>query len=133
MEGENSSSPQASEDRHTPLCRFKTHEFSERLMNISVTFFVLKLKDSFFLWIGSRPTLGELSIAMMTPFKNFPIATNVFGDFSNLTSQNLASRLAMRCDKQVYVSCNISQADSLLLPLIEKRLQDEMDRHPDKF
>jgi len=129
MEG--TSKDSANVETEAVACNLKTHEFSDKLMGVNVTFFVLKLKDSFFLWIGSKPTLTQLAVAMITPQSAIPAATNVFGDLSNSASQDLAIRLTKKTGKQVYASYNINE--TTLLPLIEKRLHEEMDSFPEKF
>ena len=53
----------------TDNCRFCVHEFSSPLQNILVHFYVIKLKDSYFLWIGSSPAkFSNLSVALSTKY-----------------------------------------------------------------
>ena len=54
------------------------------------------------------------------------------GDHTDMTSLNLASRLAKKFQKAVYVSINVP-SDRLSLPAIEKHLQEEIKAHPEKF
>jgi len=54
------------------------------------------------------------------------------GDHTDMTSLNLASRLAKKFQKAVYVSINVP-SDRLSLPAIEKQLQEEIKAHPEKF
>jgi len=50
-------------------CRLSVHEFSCPLDKILVHFYVIKLKDSNFVWIGSSPAkFSNLSLALSTKY-----------------------------------------------------------------
>jgi hypothetical protein len=50
-------------------CKLDTFEFSDRLLDVVVHFFVLHMKDSFLVWIGGIPAkLTNLSMAMNTKY-----------------------------------------------------------------
>lgn len=48
--------------------QLKYHVFSDKIMDTVVNFQVLKLKDSFYVWIGSSNKLGNVTVAMPTKF-----------------------------------------------------------------
>jgi len=53
-------------------CRLNVHEFSSPLRNISAHYYVIQLKDSYFLWIGSSPAkFSNLSLALLTKYVSF--------------------------------------------------------------
>ena len=47
-------------------CSLNVHRFSERLSDSLVHFFVLRMQDSFLLWVGTSPAnLANMSVAML--------------------------------------------------------------------
>lgn len=48
--------------------QLKYHVFSDKIMDTVVNFQVLKLKDSFYVWMGSSNKLGNVTVAMPTKF-----------------------------------------------------------------
>lgn len=48
--------------------KFKVHTFSETLLDQTVHFQVLRMKDSLYIWIGSSPELSSLAVAMCTRY-----------------------------------------------------------------
>lgn len=42
--------------------------FKEKILGFDIHFYVLRMKQSFFLWIGREPNLEALSVAMQTRF-----------------------------------------------------------------
>ena len=42
--------------------------FKEKILNLEVHFYVVRLKQSFVLWIGTEPCFDVLSVAMPTRF-----------------------------------------------------------------
>lgn len=48
--------------------QLKYHVFSDKIMDTVVNVQVLKLKDSFYVWIGSSNKLGNVTVAMPTKF-----------------------------------------------------------------
>lgn len=48
--------------------QLKYHVFSDKIMDTVVNFQVLKLKDSFYVWIGSSNKLRNVTVAMPTKF-----------------------------------------------------------------
>ncbi|XP_013409231.1 proteasome assembly chaperone 4 [Lingula anatina] len=109
------------------------YNFSGRLKETDVNFHVLKLHDSFMLWIGTEPAkMDDLSMAMPTRFDSMPLGTQVLGESTDLTSTSLAQKLAKKTGKQVFVSFNMA-ADSELVLRVEERVMEEMMMNPDKF
>lgn len=51
-----------------PQTQLKYHVFSDKIMDTVVNFQVLKLKDSFYVWMGSSNKLGNVTVAMPTKF-----------------------------------------------------------------
>jgi len=48
---------------------FSVHEFSDKILDADVYFHCLSMKDSFFIWIGSKPAnMASLSMAIPTPY-----------------------------------------------------------------
>jgi hypothetical protein len=43
-------------------------DFSANLLGQSIHFHVIKLEKSFFLWVGTRPSLKTLALAVQTRF-----------------------------------------------------------------
>ncbi|XP_041101106.1 proteasome assembly chaperone 4 [Polyodon spathula] len=109
------------------------HNFSEKILEQVVHFHVMKMKDCFFLWVGSTPSLSNLAVAMCSKFDSVPLSTLVLGDTSDTTSNSLAQRLAKKTKKQVFVSHNIPITETNLALLIENRIKKEMELLPDKF
>jgi len=113
---------------------FEIHTFSTEIADSIVHFQVLKMEQSLFVWIGSGtdPTFSDLGMALVTNYGRLPLCTRLMGDHTDMTSLNLASRLAKKFQKAVYVSINVPP-DRLSLPAIEKQLQEEIKAHPEKF
>ena len=51
--------------------QLKYYLFSDKIMDTVVNFQVLKLKDSFYVWIGTSNKLGNVTVAMPTKFVSF--------------------------------------------------------------
>uniref|UniRef100_T1ILY5 J domain-containing protein n=1 Tax=Strigamia maritima TaxID=126957 RepID=T1ILY5_STRMM len=112
-------------------CLLKTHQFSAKILNTDVYFQILQLKDSFFLWIGASPVLSELSVAM--PCRNEILSSQLIGANADSASNVIATRLAKRTAKQVFVSYSLDAQDKLLLSHVEKKLAEELERNYEKF
>ncbi|XP_061831585.1 proteasome assembly chaperone 4 [Nerophis lumbriciformis] len=109
------------------------HNFSERILEQTVHFHIMKLSGGFFLWIGSSPLLSNLAVSMSSKYDSMPLSTLVMGDPSNTAPNSLAQRLAKKTKKQVFVSYSLAATDSSLSLLVENRIKKELDLHPDKF
>ncbi|XP_077572384.1 proteasome assembly chaperone 4 isoform X2 [Stigmatopora nigra] len=69
------------------------HNFSEKFMELTVHFHVMKLSGAFFLWVGSSPLLSNLAVSMSSRYGSMPLSTLVMGDPSNTATNSLAQRL----------------------------------------
>ena len=108
----------------------RLHTFHEKIMDTDVYFQVIKLQDSFHLWIGKSRHFGDLSVAMTMTGK--PATSSVLIGHSDSYTVLIAQRLSRSTGKQVLVSGDLN-FDSLDIPLIEKRIAEEMKAHPEKF
>ncbi|KAK3506891.1 hypothetical protein QTP70_030914 [Hemibagrus guttatus] len=109
------------------------HDFSEKLLEQVVHFHVMKLNGGFLLWVGTSPVLSNLAVSMDSRFDSMPLSTLVLGDSSDTTPTSLAQRLTKKTKKQVFVSYNLPVTDSNLSMLVENRIKQEMELHPDQF
>merc|ERR1712131_39946 len=101
------------------------HNFSEKILEQTVHFHVMKLNGGFFLWVGSSPVLSNLAVSMSSKYDSMPLSTLVLGDPSDTTPNSLAQRLAKRTKKQVFVSYNLPTTDTNLSLLVENRIKKE--------
>ncbi|XP_019740778.1 proteasome assembly chaperone 4 [Hippocampus comes] len=109
------------------------HNFSERFMEQTVHFHVMKLSGAFFIWVGSSPLLSNLAVSMSSKYDSMPLSTLVMGDPSDTAPNSLAQRLAKKTKKQVFVSYSLPMTDSSLSLLVENRIKKELELHPGKF
>ncbi|XP_051952471.1 proteasome assembly chaperone 4-like [Xyrauchen texanus] len=109
------------------------HDFCEKILEQQVHFHVMKMSGGFFLWIGSNPVLSNLAVSINSKYGSTPLSTLVLGDTSDTTPTSLAQRLTKKTKKQVFVSYNLPLSDSNLLLLVENRIKQEMELHPDQF
>jgi len=107
------------------------YTFRDKIMETDTYFQVLRLTDSFYLWIGKSNNCGDLSVAMAT-IGNTTSATNLFGG-SESHSVVLAERLCKKTGKQVFVGGDLQNFDQLMYPLLEKRIIQELQTNADKF
>jgi len=118
-------------------CRLSVRQFSAQLSDSVVHYCVLKMENSFFLWIGAvaNPALRNLALALPTksPAGGQVTATRLMGDMMDSSSSAIAARLSKRTGCQVFVSCNLPQTDPMLLSLVEERLAEELRVNPGYF
>lgn len=108
------------------------HTFHDKILDQDVFFQVTKLHESFYLWFGKSNQLGDLSVAMPTLKNTATSSTNLIGG-NESHSVAMAERLSKRTGKQVFIGGDIRPFDQLQLPLVEKRIAEEIKNHPDKF
>ncbi|KAK2556923.1 Proteasome assembly chaperone 4 [Acropora cervicornis] len=113
-------------------CKFKVHTFSDTLLDQTVYFQVLRMKDSLYIWIGSSPELSSLAVAMCTRYDSVPSVANLLGSKADLNSSTLAQRLAKKTKKQCFVSYNVP-TENMLLSLVEQRINQEIKDRPHNF
>ncbi|CAN9500753.1 unnamed protein product [Ophioblennius macclurei] len=111
----------------------KLHHFSEKILEQTVHFHVMKLSGGFFLWLGSAPVLSNVAMSISSRFDSMPLSTLVMGDPSDTTANSLAQRLAKKTKKQVFVSYSLPLTDSNLSLLVENRIKKELELHPQHF
>lgn len=109
----------------------KVHTFKDKIMEHEVFFQVIKLQDSFYIWLGKSSQFGDLSVAMVTLGK-LTSSTNLIGG-NESHSVTLAERLSKKTGKQIFVGGDLMSFDQLQLPLLEKRITEEMKRNPAMF
>ena len=109
----------------------KVHTFHDKIMDKDAYFSVTKLTDSFHLWIGRSGAFGDLSVAM-TMRDSIPSATVLIGG-SVSPCQAMAERLSKRTGKQVFVGGDLNSFSQLEIPLVEKRVAEEMKKIPEAF
>lgn len=112
--------------------KFKIHTFSDTLLDQTVHFQVLRMKDSLYIWIGSSPELSSLAVAMCTRYDSVPSVANLLGSKADLNSSTLAQRLAKKTKKQCFVSYNVP-TENMLLSLVEQRINQEIKDRPHNF
>lgn len=112
--------------------KFKVHTFSDTLLDQTVHFQVLKMKDSLYIWIGSSPELSSLAVAMCTRYDSVPSVANLLGSKADLNSSTLAQRLAKKTKKQCFVSYNVP-TENMMLSLVEQRINQEIKDRPHNF
>ncbi|XP_071582685.1 proteasome assembly chaperone 4 [Temnothorax nylanderi] len=113
-------------------CSFKFHDFAAKVSDVNINCQIIKMEDCLYLWIGdsANRSMGDLSFALASNFEKQPIATKIMGSVADATSMNMAKRLSMKLGKPIYVSFNIT-ADNIVLPGIERRIQEEFKTHAD--
>lgn len=113
---------------------FEVHNFATEIAEMPVLFQVLKMDNSLFIWIGSGtdPTFSDLGMALCSSYDRLPLFTRLMGSNTDMMSLNLASRLSKKLERTVFVSYNLP-SDRLVLPAVEKRLQEEVTAYPEKF
>lgn len=113
---------------------FEIHNFGTEIAETPVHFQVLKMDNSLFIWIGSwtDPTFSDLGMALNSSYDRLPLFTRLMGSNTDMTSLNIACRLSKKLERAVFVSYNLP-SDRLILPAVEKRLQEEVAAYPEKF
>ncbi|OWF54208.1 proteasome assembly chaperone 4-like [Mizuhopecten yessoensis] len=115
-----------------PKPSISVHTFHDQIIDNECFFQVIKLEDSFHLWIGNSPaTFGSFTVALQTKFDKLPSSIPLLGG-TDSPSNSLALQLAKKTGKQVFVSCNLP-FHGQLMPLIEKRISQELNNHPEHF
>lgn len=116
------------------VSKFSVHNFRDQILEKKVIFQVVLMQESLFIYVNDKDNIGftDLSLAMKNRHDNTAVATKLIGNISEDYSKSMASRFSKRTGKVVYLSCNLPK-DKMLIPLIEKRILEEMKTHPEKF
>lgn len=111
------------------------HQFTGDAGGSSVTYLVLKMKDSLYLWMGKdgEAPLENLSVAITLPQSANTLSSQILGPPLNTVSSAIAAHLSKRLRKQVFVSYNFPGDDKLLMTAIEERLAEEIKVSPNYF
>ena len=104
--------------------KITTTDFSELILEKKVFFKVIRLQDSFFIWIGIQPQMMNMAVAMPTA-SGAASASLLFGNKMDISPSTLAQKLAKKYKKQFFISCSIPFDQNLSI-LIEKRIAQEM-------
>lgn len=114
--------------------RLGTHAFSCRHQTAVIHCQVLRLADSFLLWLADAPSFQQLAVAMPGGPAAAPVSSLLLNSGAGRgQSDQLAARLARRTGKQVFVSCNVNLEDATLRQTLEARVVQELKENPDKF
>lgn len=112
--------------------KFIPHYFTGEVIGQTINYRVLKMQDSVFIYIGKKDeeALDGLAVGLMQPFNNKEaISTSIL---ESTESHDLAQKLAVRLNKPVFISCNLS-IDRLTAPVVEKHLIQEIKERPEIF
>lgn len=115
--------------------KFIVHKFSELISERKILYQVIKMTDSLIIFINDKDNmqLSNIFVSLISQYDDLPIGTKILGNFTEeAVSKNMAQRMSKKLKKTVYVSCNLEE-DSRLLPLVEKRIYEEIKLHEDKF
>ncbi|XP_065186762.1 proteasome assembly chaperone 4-like [Sycon ciliatum] len=102
----------------------------------TVYFHVLKLKGSFYLWIGDeKGSLDSLCMSAKNPYSPTPISTTIVkGGGERLFGERLAGKLSTKTGLLCYVSCSLpSNSEAALLQFAEGRIVEEIAVSPAAF
>lgn len=105
--------------------------FSSKLSSQNIHFYILKLKESYLLWIGTDTSFRTLAIAMNSRLDTEPLCTQLLGDSTDNAAGNLAQRLVKRYGHRCFVSMNVQ--DTTLHPIIEDYVIKMLDKEPQNF
>ncbi|KAK7115143.1 proteasome assembly chaperone 4-like [Littorina saxatilis] len=109
------------------------HNFEDNILGNQIYFHVIKLSESFHICVGTAAVMKNMAVAMQTKYNKGSASGNaLFGDAGDTVSLNMAQKLAQKTGKQVFVSCSVPY-DQNLIPLVEKRISDEIKSHPQHF
>lgn len=116
------------------VSKFGIHNFKDQILEKKLIFQIIKMQDSLIIYVNDKDTnnFSDLSLAMNNRHDNTPIATKLIGNEPEDFSKSVACRFSKRTGKVIYFSCNVI-LDRTLVPLLEKRIIEEMKAHPDKF
>lgn len=109
---------------------FTFHDFTDKIGQWTYTCQIMKMKDSFYLYIGHSEDehMDQLTYAFLSAYDNLPVVVRLIGLPEESSSPPLASRLTALSGKHVYVSDNLAVPWSTKTA-IDKRIIGEFKEH----
>mmetsp|Transcript_3020 Transcript_3020/g.4372 ORF Transcript_3020/g.4372 Transcript_3020/m.4372 type:complete len:133 (+) Transcript_3020:188-586(+) len=96
---------------------------SYRFLDTPVFIQLIKMKKSFYLWVGTqKPQMEHLGVSIMSNMDKLPSTTTVMGQDLDGTKSSLAQRLAKRTGMVAFVSYNIPENRDYLERFIQEKL-----------
>lgn len=115
-------------------CSFQFHNFQDKVGEVRISCQIIKMDKSLYVWVGdcNEQNMKDLALAfvMENNSKKPPVSTKILGSIADEISTNIATRLATKSGKPVFVSFNLT-VDNLVLPNIERRIHEEFKQHPE--
>lgn len=111
---------------------FTSHLFSGEASGQAINFRVLKMQDSIFIYIGKKDdeVLDGLAVGLLSPYDDRQAITTSI--LESTESRDIAQKLAVKLNKPVFISFNIS-VDRFTSPIVEKQLLQEIKERPEFF
>ena len=120
-----------------PPSTLQSHTFKITIpeSQLSIAYWILKLADSFFIWIGpdNSPSFTDLSLAFLSKFQATPVVTKILGPTCDQSPSTFPQRLSRKLKKPVYLSYNISNGSQSVHDAIEKTLMEEIQNNTTVF
>jgi len=91
-------------------------------MDTPVFIQLIRMKGSFYLWVGSQPTMNRLSLALMSSLDDMPCATSIMGQDNDGFGSTFAQRLAKRTKMVAYVSYNLPPNREYLERFVQEKV-----------
>ncbi|CAG9766499.1 unnamed protein product [Ceutorhynchus assimilis] len=112
----------------------KIHKFTDTILDKKIIFQIVNLENSIMIYINNidEPICNNLDLAMCTRFSSTPQTTSLIGAKAESSGSNVAGRLAKKLNKTLYLSLNLEDS-RFMVPLVEKRLIQEINQFPGKF
>uniref|UniRef100_A0A0A9Z9J2 Proteasome assembly chaperone 4 n=1 Tax=Lygus hesperus TaxID=30085 RepID=A0A0A9Z9J2_LYGHE len=110
---------------------FKPHQFTDTVLGQQVTFEILKMNSSVYVWIGSssRNTMENMCMAIPSRFSPQPLASTWFGE-TDVTSP-MSQKLSKKLNKPVILSLNV--LDQHAVPHVEQALFSDIKNNPEHY
>lgn len=119
------------------LPKMRIHSWSLLVMDRRLYFQCIFMESMLLLWVGRKqPQMGQLCLALNTPFDSVPSATALVGQ-SDGFSLSLSQKIASRSRLTVFVSLNTEPAgssrarDTITEAIIEKEVFKELGQQPE--
>lgn len=114
--------------------QIKVHTFFDIIAEKKILYQIVKMQSSILIFVNNQDaiTFDNIVLAMTTRFSETPCSTTLLGNLTESVGSNIASRLSKKLEKPVYLSFNLND-DNVLVPLVEKRLLQEIQKSPEYF